>query len=84
MERQNDSSVQRVQPVQPTPVQHVQHTQEKDNTNYWFLGGALAIGGIAVGLTYFIQRGETIQPVQVPVKPVQAATPVQTDVFDMA
>jgi hypothetical protein len=86
---QNDSpaSVQTA-PMQTAPVQPV-HTQEKDNTNYWILGGTIIVGGIAVGLIYFTQRGKIIQSVQIPEAPIQtveipAQVSTQENLFDMA
>ena len=66
-------------PMQPA-MQPATRTQ-KDNTDYWMLGGVIVIGGIVVSLIYFIQRGETNQqvPKQVPEQVPKQAPDVQKD-----
>ncbi|GAG97009.1 unnamed protein product [marine sediment metagenome] len=57
---------------------------------YWFLGSAIVVGGLVIGILYFNQRGEQVStsqkatptPTSTPV-PVPIPTP-QSDVFNMA
>jgi hypothetical protein len=66
-------------PVQESKIQESKIHQINNNINYWVIGGTI-IGGIAVGLIYFIQRGETSQSVQTHVQtPVQLPeAPIET------